>query len=255
MAMKFLLFLPVLLSMVISAQAQVDYQSESPEVHRIKRCLTAVGKLSEQDENFIEEGMEYLFCFRLVQKIQNRHTHVSQTPTLGRKEQLVSSLMDDYYKFLKSSRVGDLKTMKKLLRGGRAELELIDSEYRTALMLSAQYRWLKIVKYLLGMGASLEGRSKSERTVLIFGADSDNLEIVKILVEYGAELNLSDDIGWTPLIYAIKKQNTEMVEFLIAHGADVNARDHEGMSPYRWARRMDHEIIMQILLDHGSTGS
>ena len=84
---------------------------------------------------------------------------------------------------------------------------------------------LENVKSLIDTGANIEAIDNDGKTALMLASLRGHTEIAKLLVSKGAGVNIKDPAGDSALLRASLNGNTELVEFLIANGAKNNRRD------------------------------
>lgn len=112
---------------------------------------------------------------------------------------------------------------------------------------------LNSVKNIIASGADINAINKDGMTVLIVAAESGNIDIVKELINAGANVNKSSSIGWTPLMGASFEGNTEVVKELINSGADINAFGIKYKNTaLMQAIRGENPEIVKILVEAGA---
>ena len=123
---------------------------------------------------------------------------------------------DDVIGAIKSD---DATAAAQLIRRG-VEVETVDAQGNTLLMLAAREGSLRAVKMLCEMHARLDAANSLGETALMYAALQGHLEVVRTLLAQGAAV---DGNGWTPLIYAAVKGTLDVARLLLASGAKVNA--------------------------------
>lgn len=68
---------------------------------------------------------------------------------------------------------------------------------------------LEITKYLIEHGANIEAIDNEGKTPLILSSFNGKMEVTKYLVEKGANLEAKKNNGWTPLISSSFNGNLE----------------------------------------------
>ena len=75
-------------------------------------------------------------------------------------------------------------------------------------------RKLSRVEYLYKRGANLEVKDSDGRTALMSASEYNHKEVTEFLIENGADVNVKDKDGWTTLMWASCKGHKEVVELL-----------------------------------------
>ncbi len=138
----------------------------------------------------------------------------------------------------------------QLLLAHNADVNEADKFGYTALIVASTHGHKDIVKLLIARGADVNASSKVGNTALIRAAKNGNTEIVKLLIHYGAFIDTVDMDGNTALIWAARNNHKEVVEFLVAHNANVNATNNYGNTAFIWASMNNHELIVELLNMH-----
>ncbi|XP_076275512.1 histone-lysine N-methyltransferase G9a isoform X2 [Rhynchophorus ferrugineus] len=146
---------------------------------------------------------------------------------------------------------GNLR-MVQFLTNLQADLESMDNEQSTPLMLAVTENRNDILKYLLASGAQLIAKGTDGMTVLHLAAKCGNLEACRSIVSASFSIpnyvNYQDDGGWTPLVWACEHGHIDIVKYLISKGADIDLRDVEYNVALHWAAFGGHSDIVELLL-------
>jgi len=157
---------------------------------------------------------------------------------------------------------GNLSTI--LLEAG-ADVNIVDDEGATPLIIASAHGSSNSVRMLLGQGAVTE-RNKIEliRTALQAAAEGSHVECAKILIQHGGSVNSNDPEQRSVLHLACagsrwKPSSTELVEILLRGGAKVDVKDKYGQTPLMYAcmdtwtvrPRLDHRVI-ELLKEYGA---
>lgn len=153
----------------------------------------------------------------------------------------------DVAKFMDDSLNGDTKAVEQAIESG-VDVNTIDEEKRTALMLAAFNGHTTTVKILLDHGAKLSERDSMGRTALMFAATGDNAAACEALLTAGADVNATDaGEGFTPLMHAASEGQLEVVTLLLKHNADRDRRDIDGDTAKSFAEQNGHTEVVQAL--------
>jgi ankyrin repeat protein len=93
-----------------------------------------------------------------------------------------------------AARDGIVEGIQLLLDEGM-NIEVADSQGRTALFLAAEFGHIEVLKILIVKGARLDHRGRCSETVLAWAACHDQADAVKCLYEAGVRVNDRDDLG------------------------------------------------------------
>lgn len=118
---------------------------------------------------------------------------------------------------------------------------------------AAMHDHVDILSYLLDKGIDINVLDDNERTPLIVAIEKGNLEAVKFLIESGADLNVSTYEVGTPLHVALKNHYEKITLFLLTKGVDVNALNLYGRAPLHIAAESSSAEIVTDLLAKGAT--
>lgn len=154
---------------------------------------------------------------------------------------------EEYKTLVGAAGHGDSAAVVKFIKQG-VNVNAVDKNGNTALIMAARFGELSIVKMLIKAGATIdEPRSPKGRTALMAAlAYANGIEMTKLLVENGANVNARAADGTTPLIIAAAGAKYNVVKYLIEKGADVNAKDNNGKNALTWAGECTEETIKKI---------
>ncbi|XP_065343624.1 uncharacterized protein LOC135941815 [Cloeon dipterum] len=114
---------------------------------------------------------------------------------------------------MKSSKKIDEKVISWLVEGIKLDLNAVNSNGESALLLACKQRKWDAVNILLSReDTDIGSKDQTERTPLHWAAASGNLDVVQRLVERGADLTLKDSDGMNVMHHALK--DIETVKFL-----------------------------------------
>ncbi|VDM39507.1 unnamed protein product [Toxocara canis] len=135
--------------------------------------------------------------------------------------------------------VQSIEIVQLLLDTGRINVDALDVDNRTALIVCAKYDMMgpEIAELLLKAKADVactgdkSATNYDGKTALHFAAQHSNLEIIKVLIQHGANKDAQDQLDQTPLFLAASEGHAEAVELLLSVGASKEITDQKERSP------------------------
>uniref|UniRef100_F1KQP1 Neurogenic locus Notch protein n=1 Tax=Ascaris suum TaxID=6253 RepID=F1KQP1_ASCSU len=135
--------------------------------------------------------------------------------------------------------VQSIEIVQLLLATGRINVDALDVDNRTALIVCAKYDMMgpEIAELLLKAKADVactgdkSATNYDGKTALHFAAQHSNLEIIKVLIQHGANKDAQDQLDQTPLFLAASEGHVEAVELLLSVGASKEITDQKERSP------------------------
>ena len=109
-------------------------------------------------------------------------------------------------------------------QGLQVDVDLVDTDGRTALLVAAKNGKTEIVEMLANLGADANVSDGYGRTALPLAAENGKAETVEMLANLGADVNASSRYGQTALMLAAKNGKAKIVEMLANLGSGGNAR-------------------------------
>lgn len=135
-----------------------------------------------------------------------------------------------------------------LLKG--ADPNQTDARGRVALFTAVREGSLQALEVLLDAPqVDVNALNADGETPLMLAAIRGSLPAVQALVKRGAAINRK---GWTPLHYACSGPDNGVAAFLIANGAELNARSDNGTTPLMMAARYGNGDLVPLLLKAGA---
>lgn len=146
-----------------------------------------------------------------------------------------------------SAMQGDLVRVTESLKQG-SEVNGLDEEKRSALMLAGFEGHTEVAKYLLENGADVNLADINGRTALMFASSGPFPETVALLLEKGANVNAADTHeGWTALMFAAGEGQFEVCQALLHGGADKALKDKDGDQAIDHAGNNKHQKVVDLL--------
>jgi ankyrin repeat protein len=108
---------------------------------------------------------------------------------------------------------------------------------------------LAVVRLLLSSGADVNAVDKDGLSPLLVASERGHLAVVRVLLSSGADVNAVNRWNCSSLLLAIeKRRDVAIVRLLLSSGADVNAVDIESRSSLMHAIEGRHGAIVRKLL-------
>ncbi|MDR7332285.1 ankyrin repeat domain-containing protein [Roseateles asaccharophilus] len=151
--------------------------------------------------------------------------------------------------FVKAAEFNDPRGIQSQLQQG-VDPNLTDSRGRTALFTAVREGSEHALAALLASPkVQVNAVNADGETPLMLAAIRGSLSMVQALVKRGAAVNRQ---GWTPLHYACSGPDNGVAAFLIAQGAELNARSENGTTPLMMAARYGGGDLVPLLLKAGA---
>jgi hypothetical protein len=120
----------------------------------------------------------------------------------------------------------------------KPKMDIVDAAYENK---------TDLIKQMVQSGVNIESVNDDGTTVLMVSAYKGNVDLVKFLLDSGASIETRDNRGSTPLMWASMGGDVDVVELLLDRGADPEAEDNGGCTAFIYARNPGHTEIMDIL--------
>jgi len=151
----------------------------------------------------------------------------------------------------------ELRSLETLLLTKNADVNHCDDKLMwSPVMLTASHYQdqtnIDHLKSLVKLGADLNQVDKNNRTALMIATSLGRVEAIEILLRYGADLNRYDKFGWTALMLAVYYNQKKALKILLDNGVDVNFTSKKGMSALKVAIDNDRYSLVSILKEYGA---
>ncbi|HEY6066557.1 MAG TPA: ankyrin repeat domain-containing protein [Thermoanaerobaculia bacterium] len=148
-----------------------------------------------------------------------------------------------------ASAVGDVETLRRLLREEPSRANAVAPDGFTPLGLAAFFGHVEAARLLLATGADpkLAATNPTKVAPLHSAIAGGHVEIVRELLAHGADVHARQEGGFTPLHGAAVDGGEEAIRLLLAHGADRAARTDAGKTPAELARERGKTSAADLL--------
>ena len=171
------------------------------------------------------------------------NTSIKETVT---GEQATSSAGQGPQGFFDAAFEGNTTAIKSLIP--HVNVNVLDEEGRSALMLASFDGHTETVRLLCENGADPNLRDLNRRTALMYAATGPNTPAIEILLAHGAEVNITDNgEGWSALMFAAAEGQTDNIQLLLKHGSDPDLKDMDGDTAFSFASNNGHEVTAGLL--------
>lgn len=144
------------------------------------------------------------------------------------------------------------KLVKHLVKHG-ADVNQVNADGVTPLMVSSENGRLQVVKYLLKNGAIVNKIRSDGATALMFASSHGNLLVVQHLIENGnASVNQANNEGISALYESCQNGHFPVVEYLIKNGANVDQATKHGKTSLMRTCFKGHLQIIKYLINNGA---
>lgn len=128
------------------------------------------------------------------------------------------------------------------------DIDVLDPNSCTALMIATSAESLECVRILLGAGANVNRATHTGITCLHLACERENIEIARVLLEAAADAKSTDNDGAAPISVAVRKNNASLTKLLLDYGADIAQVIESGFTPILLAMVGDANDALRVLL-------
>ena len=142
-----------------------------------------------------------------------------------------------------------------LLLKSKAKVDTRNRHECNALMLAAMNasgRHGPVMDRLIGAKAGVEKKNKQGKTPLMVAAYHSDVTMVKKLLSAKANVNATDERGNTALLLAAQHGSTRVVKALLSAKANVKAKDKQGKTALYWALQFGDKSCVSMLRGAGA---
>lgn len=137
----------------------------------------------------------------------------------------------------------------QILLDGGADVSIVEHDGFNALHIAAQSGRLSVAKMLVEAGTDLAATTTAQRfTALHLAAHENRSEVIKALLAAGAAVEAKTILGSTALHLAADEGYLESIDALIEAGADLDSRRVDGATPLYSAALKGRADVATILL-------
>lgn len=151
-----------------------------------------------------------------------------------------------------AAREGHLDVVQYLIQRG-ADLNIAHNKTgQTALLFAIAMNRMDVLRALLDAGADLECATKKDReTALLYASRTSPLEMIELLVNKGADVKVLNKAGGSALMHAAARGLVSIAEILISKGCPLEAADDYGETALIFAIKLRMDSVITSLIAHG----
>jgi ankyrin repeat protein len=146
-----------------------------------------------------------------------------------------------------ASLYGNLKCINFLIENC-SDIEITNKLGNTSLSLASHNGYINCIKYLIEKGANIEHNNNMNNTPLLLASQKDHIECLKFLIKKGAHLNHINKNGDTALLLASKFGNLECIKLLFENFAKVNILNNDGNTALSLAATFGKVVCVNFLI-------
>ncbi|KAI2798427.1 Ankyrin repeat domain-containing protein 6 [Blomia tropicalis] len=181
----------------------------------------------------------------LNHQLQHRQMHVERT-NVEPNPIIMSTNTISIIHYAASNNHLDL--MLKLIVHDRINVDTLDQEHNTPLLVAASFGLAEMIKLLLEHGANVNARNQFDNTALHEAAWRGFSQSVDILCRFKAKLHLKNKQGHTALHLSAQKGHNQCCRTVLLAGCKPNIKNNFGDTPLHSASRYGHVGVVRILI-------
>ncbi|CAL1543480.1 unnamed protein product, partial [Lymnaea stagnalis] len=144
-----------------------------------------------------------------------------------------------------------LYCMYVLLLAG-SDIDQVDQDGMTSLMVAANNDQFKALKCLLESGANVNKQCRNGRTALFMAASQGHVRVTKYLIENNADIEIKNNDGKTALMYAATHGHSKCLAIMPRETLQTEIIDREGNTLLNLAARNGRVACVKLLLRLGA---
>nr|XP_019955403.1 PREDICTED: ankyrin repeat domain-containing protein 16 [Paralichthys olivaceus] len=149
-----------------------------------------------------------------------------------------------------AARHGHLDTVRYLVEGAGADVEVSNNDYKRPLHEAASMGHRACVDYLLREGAAVDSLKKADWTPLMMACTRRNLDVIQELLRHGADPALRNKDGWNSFHIACREGDPLVVQHLLLIAGEVwRTESKTRRTPLHTAAMHGCEEVVRILLE------
>ena len=160
--------------------------------------------------------------------------------------------------FFNAARFGRLKVMEKMISMiadfDGEDLNTVDEEGETALVIACRHSHSEIVNALITKGANIDSVGTVGHTALMTAVEKNSVDCVSILLQLGADFRVTSGNGTTALHLSACHETPRMLEMILQSSASkcssLYTRDNDGRSLLHYAAFHGSLPNIEYILEH-----
>lgn len=218
------------------------------------------GNSFKGEETFLKKHIKHLKFFikrdDLSKKYLSKEKNTTEwgktlrTLVMGHQDLKIEELNSALLKYAEKNKPHLLETL--ILLG--ADIEAMNTQNQTPLMLAAYQGIAQNVSFLLQKGANCNASSKGYSTPLAFAMKSSRpYKISKLILEQDSStIDQVCSLGLAPLHIAVQSKDFALINLLLEHKASIDVYDQYGFTPLIQSIMQESNHITEHLIEKGA---